>query len=387
MITFPESNFSSEKVKMSIKKFKRNWSGEKKIPFGSLITRPNPLAVYSQKELLESNYNNIGFTFPNRIKIHDVNLLNQEKKTIGMICNLLNGNNCFGYVTSGGTESNFMGLFQGCQRFGDRKKIVVLLTSLTHYSVLKAANYLNISVKEMPLNNQFTMDTNKLEQFLKKTNKKCIIVGTIGYSTTGTCDNIVEINRICKKFFNKTHIHIDAAYGGFVVPFTNPDFKWDFSLNQIKSISIDAHKTLGVPYPAGIFIFRKQLSKQDMIEYTGQIDLTFLGSRPGCSAVAINSAIFSTGKKKLSKILSRCLKNKCYFINKMELKNGSFIDSYFLPTVAVKVSALNKINKMTEAKYSLHKFKIKNNAFYSFHFMPFLKKKMIKKLVADLREN
>jgi hypothetical protein len=71
----------------------------------------------------------------------------------------------------------------------------------------------------------------------------------------------------------------------------------------------------------------------------------------------------------------------------MELKNGSFIDSYFLPTVAVKVSALNKINKITEAKYSLHKFKIKNNAFYSFHFMPFLKKKMIKKLVADLRES
>jgi tyrosine decarboxylase / aspartate 1-decarboxylase len=387
MIGFPRSKIKAEKIKVDVKNLKRNWNKKDKVPFGSLITKPNSLAVFSQKELLESNYNNIGFIFSNKDKVHDVNLLGEEKKTISLICNLLNGNNCAGYVNSGGTESNFMGLFHGCQNFGNRKEILVLVTSLTHYSVIKAAKFLNISIRQIPLNNQFTMDIKKLEQFLENTNKKIIIVGTLGYSTTGNCDNIKEINKICRRFCKKVYLHIDAAYGGFVVPFTNPKFKWDFSLDQVKSIAIDAHKTLGVPYPAGVFISRKNNFLYNKIDYTGQLDVTFLGSRSGHSAVAINSVIFSTGMEGLSKILLRCIQNKNLFIKKMSLEKDSFIDGNFLPTIAIKASFLGNLNKEIKEKYSLHKSKIQDVEFYSFHFMPFLQKKMINMLVTDLKRN
>ena len=43
-------------------------------------------------------------------------------------------------------------------------------------------------------------------------------------------------------------IHVDAASGGFILPFLNPDTKWDFRLKWVLSISTSGHK-FGLVYP------------------------------------------------------------------------------------------------------------------------------------------
>ena len=37
-------------------------------------------------------------------------------------------------------------------------------------------------------------------------------------------------------------IHVDAASGGFIAPFTLPELVWDFRLNNVVSINVSGHK-------------------------------------------------------------------------------------------------------------------------------------------------
>ena len=43
-------------------------------------------------------------------------------------------------------------------------------------------------------------------------------------------------------------IHVDAATGGFILPFLSPETKWDFRLKWVLSISTSGHK-FGLVYP------------------------------------------------------------------------------------------------------------------------------------------
>ena len=43
-------------------------------------------------------------------------------------------------------------------------------------------------------------------------------------------------------------VHVDAASGGFVAPFVQPDLVWDFQLDRVQSINASGHK-YGLVYP------------------------------------------------------------------------------------------------------------------------------------------
>ncbi|MFQ5648271.1 MAG: hypothetical protein ACE5FW_03460, partial [Candidatus Aenigmatarchaeota archaeon] len=97
---------------LEFRKLSRSWDGKSKIPLGSVITKPSVAAIKAYEILLESNYNNIGFVDdPFNPKIKGTNLLAIEAKVLKMMNFLYHGNNCLGYITSGGTESNVMGLW------------------------------------------------------------------------------------------------------------------------------------------------------------------------------------------------------------------------------------------------------------------------------------
>lgn len=38
------------------------------------------------------------------------------------------------------------------------------------------------------------------------------------------------------------YIHVDAASGGFVAPFVNPNLIWDFRVPLVCSINVSGHK-------------------------------------------------------------------------------------------------------------------------------------------------
>jgi glutamate decarboxylase len=87
-------------------------------------------------------------------------------------------------------------------------------------------------------------------------------------------------------------IHVDAASGGFVAPFIDPDLRWDFRLPRVASINASGHK-YGLVYPGvGWAIWRDSDALPEElvfhVDYLGGDMPTFAlnFSRPGAQVVA-----------------------------------------------------------------------------------------------------
>lgn len=146
-----------------------------------------------------------------------------------------------------------------------------------------------IELRQIPLTNEHrTLD---IAEALRHCDENTIcIVPIAGVTWTGLNDDIEALDRELDAF-NKMHgleisIHVDAASGGFILPFIYPEKRWDFRLKWVASISTSGHK-FGLVYPGlGWVIWRdKSYLPEEMsfsVNYLGaevsQVGLNF--SRP-----------------------------------------------------------------------------------------------------------
>lgn len=116
------------------------------------------------------------------------------------------------------------------------------------------------------------------------------VVPIAGVTWTGLNDDIEALDRELDAYNSRTGhnipIHVDAASGGFILPFVSPETKWDFRLKWVASISTSGHK-FGLVYPGiGWVVWRdKSMLPDEMsfsVNYLGaevtQVGLNF--SRP-----------------------------------------------------------------------------------------------------------
>ncbi len=116
------------------------------------------------------------------------------------------------------------------------------------------------------------------------------IVPIVGVTWTGLNDDVEALDKALTTYNEKMGleipIHVDGASGGFILPFTDPECKWDFRLKNVVSISTSGHK-YGLVYPGlGWVVWRgKEYLPEDMsfsVNYLGanitQVGLNF--SRP-----------------------------------------------------------------------------------------------------------
>ena len=86
------------------------------------------------------------------------------------------------------------------------------------------------------------------------------MVAILGTTYTGELEPIGEICEALDKLAADggldVPVHVDAASGGFVVPFLHPDLIWDFRLPRVVSINVSGHK-YGLTYPGiGFVVWR-----------------------------------------------------------------------------------------------------------------------------------
>ncbi|HXQ75897.1 MAG TPA: glutamate decarboxylase [Acidimicrobiales bacterium] len=86
-------------------------------------------------------------------------------------------------------------------------------------------------------------------------------------------------------------VHVDAASGGFIAPFLDPELRWDFRLARVQSINASGHK-FGLVYPGvGWALWRDASALPDelvfKVDYLGGEMPTFTlnFSRPGAQVV------------------------------------------------------------------------------------------------------
>ncbi|MFV8053599.1 glutamate decarboxylase [Mycobacterium sp. 48b] len=134
------------------------------------------------------------------------------------------------------------------------------------------------------------------EQVLDAVDEDTIgVVAILGTTYTGELEPIAEIcaalDQLSQDKGLDIPVHVDAASGGFVVPFLHPDLEWDFRLPRVVSINVSGHK-YGLTYPGiGFVVWRsKEYLPEDLVfrvNYLGGDMPTFTlnFSRPGNQVV------------------------------------------------------------------------------------------------------
>ena len=78
------------------------------------------------------------------------------------------------------------------------------------------------------------------------------VVPILGETYTGLYEPVAAIAKALDDLQERTGLdipmHVDAASGGFIAPFLQPDLVWDFQLPRVKSINVSGHK-YGLVYP------------------------------------------------------------------------------------------------------------------------------------------
>ena len=205
-----------------------------------------------------------------------------------------------GYVTPGGTEANIQALWIYRNYFMREKQakpqeIAILYSQDSHYSMPKGVNLLGLQARILQVDEDtrdiLQDDLELAVQELQKQGVKHFIV-VLNLSTTmfGSVDDIDRITDYLNRQQLDYRLHIDAAFGGFIYPFTNPESKFTFQNPNITSITIDAHKMLQTPYGTGIFLIRKGWMNYvctDEAQYIPGKDYTLCGSRSGANAISV----------------------------------------------------------------------------------------------------
>jgi glutamate decarboxylase len=158
----------------------------------------------------------------------------------------------------------------------------------------KFAQLWQIEMRTVPLTKEKT--TLDPQEAIKMCDENTICVVPIaGVTWTGLNDDVEALDRAVEEYNRNTGnqlcIHVDAASGGFIMPFLNPEKKWDFRLKNVLSISASGHK-FGLVYPGlGWVVWRDKSylpgSMSFSVNYLGA-DITQVGinfSRPAAQVL------------------------------------------------------------------------------------------------------
>lgn len=325
-----------------------------------------------------------------------------------------------GYVSTGGTESNLQALWLFRNKYiidnyvddidtvdantlqqyfiEHINKIDVIYPDDTHYSIYKAAHILNLHQHMIPVDESTRqIQLNYLSEYIdnsKKEGKKYfIIVLNMGTTIFGSVNEIDPITELLENKEIDFTIHVDAAFGGFIYPFTNPNNKLTFKNTCINSFTLDAHKMLQSPYNTGIFIVRKFLDGKGerLIKYvtTGKAsyipgnDSTLCGSRSGANAVSIWMILKIYGVDGAIKFCNELIKRTSNLCKKLDSLKIQYFNDKYMNIVALR--ATDKIKPLAE-KYLLVPDNHDNPIWYKIVVMDHVNDKLINAFIEDLKK-
>jgi aromatic-L-amino-acid decarboxylase len=174
-----------------------------------------------------------------------------------------------GTFTSGGMTSNLTAILVARERAlpGSRadglsgRRAAVYCSDEAHYSVVRAVEAAGLgarSVRRIPIDERRRLRTDVLAEALERDRIDGVVpvavVATAGTTLTGAIDPIDQVADLCAA--HGTWLHVDGAYG---VPAAATDSAGPLfaGLPRADSVTVDAHKWLGVPKSCSAVLFRE----------------------------------------------------------------------------------------------------------------------------------
>lgn len=207
-----------------------------------------------------------------------------------------------GALAGGSSEACMLGGVAAWLRWRDKQKAAgkpfdkpnFVISSAFQVVWEKFSQLWQIEMRTVPISR--SKPTLQPEDALKMCDENTICIVPIeGITWNGLNDDVEALDAALDKYNAKTGynipIHIDAASGGFILPFLNPEVKWDFRLKWVLSISTSGHK-FGLVYPGiGWVVWRDKSYLPDAmsfsVNYLGA-DITQVGlnfSRPAAQVL------------------------------------------------------------------------------------------------------
>lgn len=196
----------------------------------------------------------------------------------------------------------------------------------------KFARYFDVEIREIPMEHNRLLMTP--EEVIKRIDENTIgVVPTFGVTFTLQYEDVKAISDALDKYEKLTGIdipiHVDAASGGFIAPFIQPDIVWDFKLPRVKSINASGHKYGLSPLGVGWVVWREKTDLPEElifnVNYLGGNMPTFAlnFSRPGGQIVAQYYNLLRHGREGYKRIQQACLDHGIFIAQEVE-KLGLF---------------------------------------------------------------
>lgn len=290
----------------------------------SMCTEPHPAARDAAERFLATNPGDPG-SYPTVAALED-----EAVALLGEIAEL---EDPAGYVASGGTEANIQAIRIARNRATTETPNVIVPTS-AHFSFQKAADLLGVELRVVPVDETYRSDLGAVRRFADA--ETAAIVGVAGTTEYGRVDPIPELGAIAADV--DAVLHVDAAWGGFVLPFT--DHEWNFAHAPVDTMAIDPHKMGQAAIAAGGLLVRDETLLDALaietpyLESTSQATLT--GTRSGAgvaSAVAAMRELWPAGYRET---YERAQANATWIANALQRRGIEVVEPE-LPLVAASI--------------------------------------------------
>jgi glutamate decarboxylase len=229
-----------------------------------------------------------------------------ERRCVNIIAHLWNspaGDNATGCSTTGSSEAVMLAALALKWRWRERRRAAgqpadrpnLVTGANVQVCWEKFCRYWDVEPRLVPL------EGDKLHLTPERAVEYCDentigVAAVLGSTFDGSYEPVKEIAAALDQLHSDTGLdvpmHVDAASGGFVAPFLQPELEWDFRIRRVQSINASGHK-YGLVYPGvGWVIWRDgDALPRDLI-----FDVNYLGghmptfslnfSRPGSEVVA-----------------------------------------------------------------------------------------------------
>ena len=253
-----------------------------------------PLASLLATELL----NNVGDPYTDGFGANHTKAF--EREVVGWCADLFRApaKDCWGYVSSGGSESNLYALHLARTLLPGA---TCYFSDAAHPSIDKASRLLAIPAVRVRASRRGELDYDDLHtQIDRHRDRPAIVVATIGTTMTEAVDDVRRITAILDDLaVHDRFIHADAALAGIPLALLDPQQRpgIDFT-DGADSIAVSGHKFLGSPVPCSVIVTRASHRAQAArtVGYTGSPDTTISGSRSGHAPLILWYAISRHGR-------------------------------------------------------------------------------------------
>lgn len=199
-----------------------------------------------------------------------------EQQVVNWLCGLFGYDpGADGIFTSGGTQSNFMGLLLARDRYArdhlnwniqtqglppDFHRFRILCSTVSHFTIRQAAALLGLgeqAVVMVETDDNYRLCSAAVERKLADLQQQELLpialVATVGTTDFGSIDPLPELAACAK--LHQLWLHVDAAYGGGLILSDRHQHQLT-GIEAADSITVDFHKLFYQPISCGAFLLK-----------------------------------------------------------------------------------------------------------------------------------